>query len=43
MYKGSAISQLSFKRGASAVISRVALMIAFTVVIISPFFARIFF
>lgn len=43
MYKGSAIVKLSLKRNSSAVISRVALTIAFTVVVISPFFARIFF
>ncbi len=43
MYKGSAISKLSFKRNASVALSRVALTIAFIVVVISPFFARIFF
>lgn len=37
MYKGSAISKLSFKRNASVVLSRVVLTIAFTVVVISPF------
>lgn len=43
MYKGSAISKLSFKRKASAAVSRVALAAIFAAVVISPFFARIFF
>lgn len=43
MYKGSAISKLSFKRNSSAVISRVALTITFSLVVDFPFFARVIF
>lgn len=43
MYKGSAISKLSFRRSARVVVSRVFLALAFSAVIASPFFARILF
>lgn len=43
MYKGRAISKLSFKRSASAILSRVALTITFSIVVSFPFFARVIF
>lgn len=43
MYKGRAISKLSFKRSASAVLSHIVLTIIFSIVIAFPFFARVIF
>lgn len=43
MYKGRAISKLTFKRNASAVLSRIVLTITFSIVITFPFFARVIF
>lgn len=43
MYKGRAISKLSFKRSVSAVLSRVVLTITFSIVVAFPFFARVIF